>query len=296
MTDKRKRFSYIDNYAIDWHVHTDASDGIYPPYEVVRKAKKAGLKEIAITDHDTTAGFEEAKREGKKLGVRVIPGIEFTCYDGNIETHIKGLDINPKDPGIMNLCVFTQKERAERAKKIIKKLDDLGYDINWGDIQRYNKNSIGRPQIARALLGKRKNLERLKNEYSLKCLPSKQEVFAYLIGKGKPAYAEKAKLNVPEVIKAIHKAGGIAELSHPGGEKGVTDFVKYAKIKEYKQKGLDALEVYYTGHDDKKINYFADIARKLDLIATGGSDFHGDEKDNKIGLGRNNLKRFWKKI
>jgi len=292
----KERFSYTKRTAIDWHVHTTASDGRLSPTELVREAKKAGLVEIAITDHDAVSGIKEAKKAGKKLGVIIIPGIELTAYDGDIEAHVKGLNINPADKGILRLCRTAAEYRDKRAKIIVQRLNSLGYNVSWKRVLELKTDVIGRGQIIRAFMENENNLTLLKARYHINHLPNGKDVINYLISEGKPAYAKKAPLTIKEAIKAIHKAGGIAELSHPGGEKNITPEFSEKKIREYKDKGLDALEVYYGDHTLKQIKKYAKIAKSLDLIATGGTDFHAiPENKRKIGLGKINLSKFWKK-
>lgn len=292
----KDRFSYVNQKNIDWHVHTTASDGRLTPSKIVKEAKRSGLKEIAITDHDAVSGIKEAQKAGKKLGVTIIPGVELTCYDGDIEVHIKGLNIDPTNPGILKLCKMAAECRDERAKIIVQKLNRLGYNVSWERVLKLKTDVIGRGQIIRAFMENEDNLKKLQATYHIKHQPDGKDVINYLISEGKPAYAKKAPLTVVEAIKAINNAGGIVELSHPGGEKNITPEFSEKKIREYKKKGLEALEVYYGDHTLKQIKKYAKIAKKLNLIATGGTDFHAiPENKRKIGLGKNNLSRFWKK-
>jgi len=292
----KEKFNYPNRRNIDWHIHTTASDGRFTPAQIVAEAKNAGLEEIAITDHDAVSGIKEAQETGKKLGITIIPGVELTCYSGDREIHIKGLNINPENQDILKLCAMAREYRIKRAQIIVEKLKKLGYEISWQRVKELTKGAVGRGQLIQAFMEQPKNMEKLKKDYKTEHTPDGKDVIEYLISEGKPAYAKKAQLTLPEAIRAIHKAGGIAELSHPGGEKNITPNVNEKKIKEYKEKGLDALEVYHGDCTLEQIKYYKKISEKLNLISTGGTDFHGiPENQRKIGLGKIDLSQFWKK-
>ena len=285
-----------------------ASDGRLTPKSIVKKAKENGLEEIAITDHDAIEGIAEAIKEGKKIGVKIIPGVELTCYENwgkkRVEIHIKGLDIDFKNKKLREVLKKAKLARINRAKLSIEKLRKLGYEISWKRVRALSKGAVGRPHVAAALMENEKNKDKLKRDFKLDREPIMHDIFSNLLSKGKSAYVEKMSISPKEAIKLIHRAGGLADLSHPGGEKTLTPNIGISKIREYKKYGLDAVEVYYAYHTEEQIRHFAKIAKKLDLVATGGTDYHGEttrssekyqNKKNELGKGFGNLEKYWKK-
>ena len=269
----------------NWHVHTTASDGRTCPKEVVRKAKKSGLREIAITDHDTFDGIKEAAQEGKKLGINVIPGVELTCYeywDGRrVEIHIKGIGVDINNKTLKALVEKAAVDRKNRAKLIVEKLRKLGYNISWKEVKSFGKTLIARPHIAIAFLSNKQAVEKFKRRFWLNEVTFR-DIFNNLIGDGRPAYVEKMHLSPKKAISIIKNAGGIAEIAHPGGEKNVTPELTFDAIKRYKKYGLDSLEVYYPSHTRKQLKRFIEIAKKLNLKMTTGTDFHGRDTDSMV--------------
>ena len=302
--ERKKRFTYSERSNIDWHVHTTASDGQLTPTQIIRKAKRMGLEEIAITDHDSIDGVKEATAEGRKLGVKVVPGIELTCYENlrigkknvRVEIHMVGLDIDIKDKGLERLIQLAGKARVIRAKKIIQKLKKLGYSISWKRTRQLGRDVTGRPHIAYALLESKKNRDKMRNDYKLDHEPVRNDVFECLIGYGRLAYVEKMKFSVKQAISIIKATRGLAGLAHPGIESHRGFDIPFSKIREYKKCGLDAIEVYCSAHREKQIRKYSRIAKQLGLIATGGTDYHAFPFEKiELGVGRGNLKDYWKK-
>lgn len=261
---------------IDLHIHTTASDGTYSPEDVVRLAKSSGISHIAITDHDTILGVKRAMKEGEELGIEVISGVEISA-DFEIEMHILGLFIDIDNQYLLSKLKLLEEFRKERNPRIIKRLQQLGFDITLKEVESLAKGEIiGRPHIARALVEK----GYFKNT---------REVFETLLGFGKPAYVRKEKLGPYEAIEAIKRANGLAILAHPHKylylENGIEDVL--AELKEY---GLDGLEAFHSDHTEVETLQLIEASKKLDMCISGGTDFHGDNKPEiKIGVGRGNL-------
>ncbi len=262
---------------VDLHVHTTFSDGMLTPQEVVKLAKEKGLFAIAITDHDTTDGVIHAIDEGNRLGLKVVSGVEISA-DFEIEMHILGLFVDINNEFLQQKLRMLERFRKERNPKIIEKLRKMGYDISIDEVEKLSSGEmIGRPHIAQVLV---------KKGY----FSTTKEVFEKLLGFGKPAYVKKDKLKPQEAIEAIKKAGGLAILAHPHkylyldeGSENV-----FLELKEY---GLDGLEVFHSDHSQKETYLLLEIAKKLDLAISGGSDFHGENKPEIcIGVGKGNLK------
>ncbi|MGM9572564.1 MAG: PHP domain-containing protein [bacterium] len=259
---------------IDLHVHTTASDGTLTPGEVVSLAQKKGLTAIAITDHDTVWGIEEALAAGKKTGVEIVPGIELSvAYEK--EMHILGYYIDYKNLFLQNKIKKLEQFRLQRNPLIIKKLNLLGLEIELGEVEEIvSGNIMGRPHIAQVML---------KKGY----VNTVNDAFAKYLAEGKPAYVEKKRISIQEAIATIHSAGGCAVLAHPkylGLSKEKLDLL----LDELISYGLDGMEVYYGGHSLSEQICYKDLAVKKGLIMTGGSDFHGASKPEiKLGQGIN---------
>lgn len=266
----------MDGY-IDLHTHTTASDGSMRPAELVLHARNAGLKAVAVTDHDTVEGLEEAAAEGSKVGIEVLPGVEISA-DYEKETHILGYFPNGNYSGIVDVLKQLKKNRDERNPKIIDKLNELGMNISMDEVTGEAAGSvIGRPHIAAALLRKG-------------YISSIQEAFEKYLAHGRPAYFKKDKLTPGESIGAINKAGGIPVLAHPISM-GYGIYRLEKLVAELQSYGLKGIECYYVDYDIEDRTNLLRIARMYDLLVTGGSDFHGRFKpDIKIGTGRGDLR------
>ncbi len=261
---------------IDLHTHSTASDGSFSPGELVRYAWKNGLSAVALTDHDTVSGIEEAVEMGKTIGIEVIPGIEIGL-EFKPEMHMLGYFFNNSYKKIGKVLDRLIKSREERNPRIVAKLNELGFNITLEDVRRNAGGSvIGRPHIAKALVDKG-------------YVKDNSEAFDKYLASGKPAYFPKDKLNPTEGIGEILEAGGIPVLAHP-----IYLGMNYARLDELfcdlKKTGLKGIEAYYTENSYEDTGNLLRLAIKHELVPTGGSDFHGSFKpDIEIGKGRGNL-------
>jgi 3',5'-nucleoside bisphosphate phosphatase len=241
----------------DLHIHTNFSDGIFSPEDVIKKAHEAGLTSIAITDHDTVDGIDRAIAEGKKFNINVIPGIEFTTDIPGTEIHILGYYVDHNSKWLRELLSSIRDDRVNRIYKTVEKLNGLGIDINAEEVLKLvDLGSVGRPHVARVLVSKGK----VKNI---------QEAFNRYLDNSSPAYVPHFKLTPAEAVKTIKKAGGIPVFAHPAVS------AKDDIIPELVEAGLEGLEVYYSKHSNSQVKHYLALAKKYDLLATGGSDFHG---------------------
>jgi len=240
----------------DLHVHTSASDGTSSPAEVVHMAGLAGLHALAITDHDTMEGIDDAKDAAGSVGIDVLGGVELsTDYDG-LEVHVLGYCIEPGAVFQAYLSAF-QQARFTRAEKMVLKLRELGIKISFENVMALaGTGSVGRPHIARALMqaGQINNMA---------------EAFDRYIGLGKAAYVPRLKYRPEEMIEAVIEAGGVPVLAHPG----IT--CKEDLLLSLINAGLQGLEVFHPQHTRGMERYYRELCRNHGLIATGGSDFHG---------------------
>lgn len=264
--------------SVDLHLHTTASDGTMFPAELVKYAVEKGLSGIAITDHDTVDGIAEALEEASNHDIEVIPGIEISV-EHKVEIHILGYFTKNNYTNIIKVLRVMQEAREERNKKIIKKLNEFGFDIHYEEVKNEAKgNIIGRPHIARVLKNKG-------------YVSSMKDAFNKYLGRnGKAYFLRESKLSPEKAIQEILKSGGVPVIAHPillgFGRKELEKL-----IVEFKQFGLKGIEVFYTENTTEQTSMLKIIAEKYELIKTGGSDFHGDNKDGiEIGKGKGHLK------
>lgn len=257
------------NYA-DLHIHSTASDGSWTPAEVVRAAKERGFCCIALADHDTVNGVGEAMDEGSKLGVEVIPAVEFsTLYSGG-EVHILGYCIDWNDRDLKAKLKAVSGARLNRARGMVAKLRDLGCDISWEEVKQFSGDgSVGRPHIARALLNKG-------------YINTIGEAFtAEYIGNGGKAYVERYEMSPEQAIELTKRAGGVPVLAHPGFFKKTSRLEK-EDVAYLVDKGLQGIEVWHTKHSEEDILFYQGVAGDLGILLTGGSDCHGGNGDNVL--------------
>lgn len=253
----------------DLHVHTNHSDGLYSPREIVDLAIKENLQGIAITDHDSISAIEEALEYTNKINkLKIIPGIELSCIYKKEEVHILGYFIDYKDQDLLKKSKTIKNSRVERGIKMVERLNLLGINISIEEVKQLSKyDYIGRPHIARVLINK---------GYA----EDIADAFAKYLAIGKPAYVDRYRISIKETISLINNAGGLAVLAHPGLIKD-TSIINYC-ISE----GIEGLECIHPKHSDYDTSYLIDIAKSKDLIITSGSDFHGDINNAKSALGK----------
>lgn len=245
----------------DLHLHTTASDGRSSPSELVDEAVRAGLTVIAVTDHDTTAAVDEVQQLARTRDIEAIAGIEVTAVENQRDIHVLGYFLNPADEAFARFLAAQRTTRVHRALAITERLEALGMPTDLGpwltdDANRSGK-SIGRPQVARAMV-------------QAGHVADTQEAFDKWLGSDRPAFVTRTGPPPEQVIDVIHRAGGLASLAHPGRTR--ID----ARIPDLAAAGLDAIEVYHSDHDAAAVERYRAMARELDVLVTGGSDFHGD--------------------
>jgi len=262
---------------IDLHCHSIFSDGTNTPEELVAFAEQGGLVALALTDHDTTAGLDRFMAAGKNSPVETIPGIEFSAEFGAISLHILGYFFDVANPALQEALEWVREGRAERNVQILKKLNALGYELTLDEIRSYAGDKlIGRPHFAAALM------ERGHFKHTNK-------IYQQLLGKGKAAYVNRRRLTPERCVELIRGAGGVAMIAHPGQMK-LTNNKLRRLIRQLLPHGLGGLEVLHPSHQLHQVLAFERICDELDLVLSGGTDFHGARTpDLRIGTGFGSL-------
>jgi len=243
---------------IDLHCHSTASDGLLPPAEVVAAAAAAGLSAMALTDHDTTAGLHEAREAGRALGVEVIGGCEFSVAAAWGEMHLLGYFVEPGDVDIEAFLTAARSDRSRRARDMVSKLTGLGIGITYDDVLREaGGGAVGRPHVARAL-------------HERGHVATIQQAFDRYLGRGRPAFVEKALPSLQVVADLVHARGGVVSAAH------LKSFGTLANLTRLQAEGLDAVETRHPSHHGDFLATITDAALALGLARTGGSDWHGE--------------------
>ena len=257
---------------IDLHTHSTASDGTLTPTELVAHAREVGLKALALTDHDTVAGVEEALAAGEKYGVEVIPGCEISAETPDYRMHILGLFLPPRPEKLIRVMDGLLEHRHNRNHIIVGRLNDLGYSITYDEIRAIaGEGSVGRPHIARCLMDKH-------------IVSSIQEAFDRFIGPKGKAYEPKKILTDKDAVSILKEEGATVVLAHPY-QLGMSPGELEKLVLELMELGLDGIEVYYPEHTPTQTRRYEELAEKHGLVKSGGSDFHGTVKP-RIALGR----------
>ena len=246
---------------IDLHLHTTASDGRCSPAELVERAARAGLSVLAVTDHDTTAALAQVDHAARGCGICAVAGIEVTAIEAGRDLHILGYLFNPEHDGLAALLKRQRAARVARIGAISERLASHGVPIDVGSMlaqaDHGGGQSIGRPQVARAMI-------------AAGHVTTTQEAFDRWLVRGRPGFVPREGPAAEAVIDVIHEAGGIASLAHPGQHD------LGPRIPELAAAGLDAIEAFHPDHDAAVTGEYVTIAHRLNLLLTGGSDFHGD--------------------
>ena len=254
---------------IDLHTHSTFSDGTFTPLQLVKYAEEKGLKAFALTDHDTTEGVKEAK--SIETNVEVISGVEISTRYDKKEIHIVGLYVNENDADLNKQLKYYREKRVTRNFEILEKLNSLGVNITIDDVKEScTGDVISRAHIAKALVSKG-------------FVGSYTEAFDRFLGDNKCAYVPRETLNYEESMELITKAGGVPVLAHPLLYKMSDTNLENMMVK-LRQKGLKAVEVYYSTHSNSDTQHIMAMANRVGLIYSGGSDFHGATKP-KIDMG-----------
>ena len=261
---------------IDLHSHTTASDGDHSPTALVEAAAKIGLTSLAVTDHDTTDGIAEAQEAGQRFGVEIVPGIELSAEFSKGQCHVLGLCIDPKSEPLNFRLLEVVRNRNTRNAHIVEKMQQDGINITLAEVEAIaggagKKTIIARPHFAAALI--RKGI-----------VASVAEAFEKYLAKGKPYYADRDRLTPEEAFSLIHAAGGAAVLAHPNNmnrDEAETE----TEIRRFQSLGMDGIEARYNRHTPEDNAFYLELAARLNLLTSGGSDFHGPSVKPTVYLG-----------
>ena len=258
---------------IDLHAHTTASDGDQSPTDLVRLAREAGLAALGVTDHDTTAGLAEATQAGKTYGVEIVPGVELSAEVDRGQCHLLGYLIDPDAPELLTRLQHIRDHRDQRNAKIVARFrDEIGFDITLEEVEAVAGGAVvARPHFARVLLDRG-------------YVKSMQEAFDEYLANGARAYVDRDRLQPGEAIDLIHRAGGLAILAHPNNLKRTRAGTEN-KIASLKSLGLDGIEARYNRHTPEDTSFYLDLARRMNLLTSGGSDYHGPSVKATVFLG-----------
>jgi predicted metal-dependent phosphoesterase TrpH len=262
---------------IDLHTHSTASDGMLSPAELMRHAKAVGVEVIALTDHDTLSGLEEASEEAARIGVEFIPGIEISAENNPGTLHMLGYFIDPSDADLVETLSWLRGGRDDRNHLILKKLAELGCPLEWDEVEVLaGGESMGRPHIATAMVNRG-------------YVATFNEAFERYLGKGAAAYTDRDKMTADVAIGRIRSAGGLPVLAHPQ-TLALTDDELSDLVRKLASSGLAGIEVYYYSHSPEETELYLSLAGEYGLVVTGGSDFHGPGMiETRLGTGRGNM-------
>ncbi len=266
-----------DAPTFDLQSHSVHSDGALSPSAVVQAAAAAGVRLLALSDHDTAEGVPEALAAGRRAGISVVPAVEISSlFDARQDLHILGYLIDPADPGLVTALAHSRGDREARAAKMVARLRELGFAVDEAMLERRARagQAIGRPHLAQAVVGRPENRDRLAAE---DLLEPTAFLVAYLI-EGRPAFVARAAPTVEEAIALIHGAGGVAVWAHPFWDIDA-DAAVLAALQRFRGVGLDGVEAFYVTHTAEQTRLLAGRAEELGMLTTGSSDFHGPDHE-----------------
>jgi len=249
----------MTNY-IDLHTHSTASDGIYSPTELLQRAKDSGLRVLALTDHDSTGGLDEAAQAARKLDIDFIPGIEINTDVSGGEVHVLGYFPEYQRPAFQAVLQVLRDARERRGQRMVELLSEHGINIAWERVRQIAQGAVGRPHVAKALL-------------EAGYVQTIGEAFDKYIGKGCYAYVPRYKLTPEDAVGLITSANGLPVIAHPADLPGIDELRNW--LPGLCEAGMVGLETYYGPYTPEQEQTLRALADEYSLIPTGGSDFHG---------------------
>ena len=249
----------------DLHTHSLCSDGLRTPTQAVEEAAAAGVRALSLTDHDTVEGVPEALQAGAAHGIEVVPGTELSAHIDDREVHLLAYCLDHESPHLADYVRLVHERRHNRGSAIVERLNQLGVHVTLEDVLiRADGGPLGRPHIAAAMV-------------ACGAVSNKEEAFSRFIGDRRPADVQKPRTPSADVIAMVHDLGGVVILAHPG--LSVSD----ATIQSLVDVGLDGIEVYHPSHQPPQIEHLNELALRLQILTSGGSDSHGEAYGARIG-------------
>ena len=264
----------------DLHLHTSRSDGTLSPTALVQKAAGRGLRVLAVTDHDTVAGLDEAEEAAAEWGLELVPGVELSVTLQGAELHMLAYGFDPAHGGLQAYLEEMQEARRARAWKMVERLRSHGLEVEDTQLRRVIENTAaaGRPHLAAAL-------------HRAGHVASTDEAFDRYLGTDRPGFVAKPDVPAADALAVVHQAGGVGVLAHPG------HWTSSAQVRQLVDAGLDGLELYHRAHGASLRRYYRRLADSHDLLVTGGSDYHGRDEGEETHLGAIGLtEREWERF
>lgn len=252
----------------DLHIHSTASDGAWSPTDVARAAARAGLAGFALTDHDTMAGWDEARHAAEGLGLVCIPGAEISACTMGQEVHLLSYRMDPGNDGLVAFLARQRQHRRDRGLRFLEQLHAHG--VVAPDTSLPEVETLTRPHLAELII-------------KAGTASSFREAFERFLVPGTPTYVEKWLPDGADVLAVVHAAGGVVSLAHPGH--GMPHRVVMALVRS----GLDGIEGIHPAHDSMLVSYYSELAGRHGLFVTGGTDFHRPPADGRTGPGIGDL-------
>ncbi len=265
-------------YQSDLHTHSTASDGLLTPSELVEQAVSLGLSTLALTDHDTVSGVEEAWATARRAGIAFIPGVELSTNYPEGECHILGYFLDYHSPALAEALHQFRESRLLRGQRMVNRLSALGLRVTWEQVVRLAQGGIvTRAHVAQALL-------------DAGLIASRQEAFDRYIGLGGPAYVSRFKLSPEDAVRLIRQFHGVPVLAHPtyaaperDWAADLTALIPWPFLERLKEAGLLGIEAHYGDYSEDLVSRLTSLAEHYGLIVTGGSDFHGHDHGPVLG-------------
>lgn len=255
---------------IDLHTHSDASDGTESPAQVVLAAADAGLDVIALTDHDTTRGWEQAAATAHEAGIALVRGVELSCRSRGRSLHLLSYLHDPDHPALLAEAERVRRARQDRAREMVDRLS-RDFPLTWADVEEQTTGdaTVGRPHIADALV-------------ALGVVADRSAAFADMLATGSPYWVPHHAIRVADAIELVLEAGGVPVLAHPGAvDRGRP--VDESELADLVRHGLAGVEVWHRDNPPDAQRLLAGLAERFELLATGSSDYHGAGKPNRLG-------------
>lgn len=250
----------------DLHTHTRHSDGLYDPRDLVDRAVAAGISILCISDHDNLAASREMAAYARSKGILLVPGTELSCqYDG-VDVHVLAYGVDVDDPVLETRLASFRRTRDTRGEMMVERLRELGYPVKIERVREIaGSGALGRPHVARALV-------------EIGAVDSLDTAFRKFLGDGRPAFVDKQRFRIDEVVELVHNAGGVTSVAHPSVYRDHRRIVN-----ELIEAGIDGIETHHPDVDEPQRDYYEKLARDRGLFTTGGSDDHGNGGPKTIG-------------